>query len=314
MDLNTTNITSAVTSTATTTGSGSMYQVGGAPAALAFALANEIIDITMKNMDLFQKIAIAQTKVQQLTTQVAADAQVNAAEAQSWATFTQAMGEIGSAAVSLGGIGAQSFATSALTAETKALQAEMKPLKVLKDYIPEVTAPAQGRAGNLTPPPSRAVADLAAELKTNGAPNNIRLDERNPQNIKPDADTIAALKHLKENDSAGYLKYQKNLNKKIDGINERINANATRIQTMQTQVTQYKDLVNGAAGSISKGIESGYTAESGRDQALQQIASGVKDMANAIVGSANQAVNKADDDAKNTLRAAAEAAKGAYAN
>jgi hypothetical protein len=312
MDLNTTNITSALTSTATTTGSGSMYQVGGAPAALAFALANEIIDITMKNMDLFQKIAIAQTKIQQLTTQVAADAQVNAANSQSWATFTQAMGEIGSAAVSAVGIGAQSFASKTLANETKALQDQMKPLKALKDYNPDNAAPAGANAGNLNNVPTAAVANRATELK-GGVTDNVVLDERNPQSIRLDADTIAALKHMKEQAPADYLKYQKKLNKKIDAVNEGINANATRIQTMQTQVSQFTGLGTNAAGAISKGVESKFTAESGKDQALQQTASGVKEMANAIVAAANQAVNKAGNDTENTLRAALEAAKGVYA-
>jgi hypothetical protein len=267
--------------------SGGMNQVSSGPAGLLYSLSNELIMIYNELQDLYGKVAMAETSVQQSTIIANAASQRQAAVLRAVAIGCQAGEAIAGAAVT--GITGYKTAqkNSALDTEMAAIEDKLAPLKAL-DGIEKTAADAQGarRFGQGVGP--QQVDEVAPRM-------NDLLDRRyDYSGTRTDAAELRDLDQHAINamNPDQYRGYKDRLGAEINTHEKRLNTKqSTRLENQQT-FKQYGDIFSQGANIALKSAETTTTTLAGKEDANIQVANGVQSMANSTADSARGSIGQ----------------------
>lgn len=283
-------------------GFGGMDQVSSGPAGLLYSLSNQLIKVYNELQDLYGKVAVAETSVQQETINAGAAAQIDAAEQQKYGMFAQAAEALAGAAITGITTGVDSYKSSDIYKEMGEAEAEKAPLEKL-DELQKGTDPASHLIGN--PPPNAVPADITArvnELKNGNYAYNVN----NPH------DMVKNQRAINQMSPDEFAQFKKDLDNKIMDKDKRVNTLQTRRQTQQTSYNTYSQIATQMANTVGKGVESSTTAKAGQAQALQQTSSGVQQMAGSTADSSRGSIGQDYAKVSDAIAAARQGAQ-AYA-
>jgi hypothetical protein len=268
-----------------------MNQVSSGPAGLLYSLSNELIMIYNELQDLYGKVAVAETSVQQSTIIANAASQKQAAVLRAVVIGCQAGEALAGAAVT--GITGYKTAkeNSAIDTDMDAIEDKLAPLKALDgmDKMDIEGARTFGQGVNRQAQPGEVNARMDDLLDR-------RYDYRANGNNPPRTDA-AEIKELDQQavnamNPDQYRQYKDRLGSEIKMHEERLNnKQSTRLQN-QTTFKQYGDIFSQGAGVALKGVETTTTTLAGAQDANIQVTNGVQSMANSTADSARGSIGQ----------------------
>jgi len=258
---------------------GGMDQVCSGPAGMLYSLSNQLIMVYNELQDLYGKVAIAETDVQQSTIKAGAASQRSAAALQAWTTGAQAAEAIVGAVVSGATNYLETGENKTIDDEMTGLEADVQPLKDL-DALTRNPVPPGRTIGdaNFTP---QSVATRETELKNGqyqytGQGNATTINQH-------------AIDGMSDQD---FAQFKKELDTKITDKEKRINTLQSRRLATQQKFNSYGQIVSQGANTLLKGTEAGLTGAAGAYQAQMQVANGVQGMANSTADAARGSIGQ----------------------